>query len=235
MNEKLIGVIAILVLVSLGIFVSASMIIDNELIKDMRADPDSYIVSIELIKGWNIIAGTLPEEGIFPDSEIQSSDIKAMWYYSPIQKKYYQIHPEVDMSITDDDDYVLTTAMWIYSEKKGTLKYSTLEDYPSLENRQLYAGYNFFTITPNMTIDINSVGPEEEEKYTLNYLNGTCNIQSAYGWDNHEISGGGNWDKIEMDFPFSLNLQGVGILIKVSSDCTLGTSTGGTTPPGLPN
>lgn len=198
-----------------------------------------YEVSIELIEGWNIIAGTMPEDGILADSEIQLSDIGAMWYYSPKSKEYIEVYPNPELSKLQqaDDDIVLTSAMWIYSKKQGIFKYSTLEDYPELSQRQLFAGWNFLSITDDMTIDINSAGPEEEDRYTLNAMSGACDFTAvyAYGKDGGEVK----WmDLLNnpnfMDSePLGKELAGMGLVVKVSSDCNLGSS-GGTNPPALP-
>ena len=76
-NKKMIFMISLIIL-SLGVFVSAVMI---------NQPNGNYNVEIELTEGWNIIAGTMPEEGILEDSEIKLKDIGAMYYYSPLIKK----------------------------------------------------------------------------------------------------------------------------------------------------
>jgi hypothetical protein len=48
-----------------------------------------YEVSIRLDEGWNIVAGTLPIEGILPDSQIQLEDIGAMWVLFSFPRKIY--------------------------------------------------------------------------------------------------------------------------------------------------
>jgi len=225
--KKYILHIVFIILIGIVTFISAGT---------MTGGNDSpYLVEIDVVKGWNIVAGIMPNEAITTDSQIRASDIKAVWYYAPNLKKYVQIHPNVDMSAQIDDDVALTSAMWVYSDKAGRLKYSTLEDYMPLSNRKLSSGYNFVTITPDMTIDINNAGPEEELKYTLNAMKGDCNIEKVYGWNNQEISGDRNWDAINTDFTFTPNLIGRGILIKVSNNCKFSKSAEETNqPPQLP-
>ena len=72
------------------------------------------------------------------------------------------------MLVSIDDDVVLTSAMWVYSDKAGKLKYSTLEDYMPLSFREFSAGWNFFTITP----DITGTTPSD--------IKGTCNFEKVY-------------------------------------------------------
>jgi len=85
MDKRIIMFVGLITLVGLGVFVCATMIKDSNGV---------YEVTIDLEKGWNIVAGTMPEEGILASSEIQLSDIKAMWYYSPLTKSYSQLYPE---------------------------------------------------------------------------------------------------------------------------------------------
>jgi hypothetical protein len=216
MKKLLIGLILGLVLV--GVFVSATM---------SRQSEGSYHVSINLHKGWNLVAGTIPEEGILPNSEIKLSDISVVWYYSPIQKKYFQVHPNIDDDMeNDNDDYVLSNAMWVYSDKSGLFKYSTLGDYRhfvaeeeySANKFKLYGGWNFIVITPEI------VGSK------LADIEGSCNVQTSCGWDNRGSEG--EWDCNDGVNVMLPNSAGLGIAVKVSSDCTMGSST--TSPPTLP-
>jgi len=230
MKKRIIILIGFLVLVSLVVFVSATMV--NQ--------PDgNYEVSINLGEGWNIVAGTIPEEGILVNSDIQLSDIKAMWYYSPKTQEYIQVYPNQETGKLQqaDDDIVLTSAMWVYSKKSGVFRYGTLEDYPPLENRQLFVGYNFLTITEDMTIDVNTASPEEEEQHTLNNLKGTCNFEKVYHFEQSIQEWSPNLANDDfMDEELNSDIAGLGILVKVSNGCSLGTSNGGSTtaPPGLP-
>lgn len=198
MKKLLLPIVAIL-LVGFTIFVSALGGI-------MTGGNDSpYLVEVDVVKGWNIIAGILPNEAITADSQIKVSDIKAVWYYAPNLKKYVQIHPNLDMSAQIDDDVALTSSMWVYSNKVGRLKYSTLEDYMPLSMRTLSSGYNFFTITPDI------------EGLTFEDIEGGCNIEKIFGWD----SSVQNWVVFPLDEDFHKDTMGFGLIVKVSSDCTL--------------
>ena len=208
MDKKLIAPIILVVLVGFVVFVSAnSMIGGNDF---------PYIVEVDVLEGWNIIAGILPSEAILSDSEIKASDIKAVWYYAPTLKKYLQIYPNPDDLLgTVDDDIVLTSAMWVYSDKEGILKYSTIEDYPPLEDRQLFSGFNFFTITS----DIEGKTPEK--------IKGNCNIEKIFGYD-PSIN---NWVIFPLDEDFYKDTIGLGLVIKVPSNCKLGEVSDTITPP----
>jgi len=114
---------------------------------------------------------------------------------------------------------ILTQPAWVYSTKRGLLK---TEDFSIiLEKNELQAGWNFIKITPDV-IDM-----------LLDKKFGSCDIEKGYFWD--------IFNKKWIKFPFSDpqqftwdgdNIDGYGLVIKVSSDCTLGSSTQG--PPGLP-
>ena len=206
-------------------FVTASMIWQGN-------GPDvPYKVELELNKGWNIIAGTLPEDGILSDSEIQASDIKAIWYYHPQTREYIRVYPNPELSKLQqaDEDVYLTSAMWVYSSKAGIIEYSTLEDYPLLENRQLYAGWNFVTITPDMFYEKNG-----QDVFSWNGIKGNCNFEKIYAWNPETQS----WIPISPELEsFDFNdFLGYGFIVKVLNDCKLSQPAENVAqPPQIPN
>jgi len=173
-------------------------------------------VSIE--KGWNLIAG-LDDRKIDSDSEIGLSDIKVIWSYSPFQKKYLRVYPNPEEIVEEgtDEDYPFTSSMWVYSEKKGKLKYRLNDDDPFIEGRDLFSGWNFITIAPEI------IGKSLQE------IKGTCIIESSDDvqfW----LAESQEWDSKSgfLDFSFESNsLEGKGMVIKVPSDCNLGTTSSG--------
>ncbi len=204
----------LILLISLGVLVCANTM--------TGVNDAPYNVEVSVVKGWNIIAGIMPNEAITSDSEIQASDIKAVWYYAPNLRRYVQIHPEVDMSANIDDDVALTSAMWVYSNKDGILKYSTLEDYMPLSMRQLSAGWNFVTITPDMS------GSSFED------ITRDCDIEKVYHFEQivQEWSSNLVNDNF-MNEHLTSDSIGLGLIVKVTNDCTLGESSG-ISPPPLP-
>lgn len=230
MKREIIFVFSFLLVVGMVGFVIGEMIENSG---------GAYDVEIYVEEGWNIVAGTIPERNaISLNSEIKLSDIKATWYYSPIQKKYLQVHPNPDYDnlAKDNDDYVLTNAMWLYSDKSGSLRYSTLGDYLhivkdnsnneieyNINRRKLYGGWNFIVFTPNMV------------NKRIRDIKGTCDIEKLYAW-----SKGRRWDSASnvdeeiLDTGTDFNV-GNGILFKITSDCDMDIDRGGTdSPPGLP-
>ncbi|MEK6757588.1 MAG: hypothetical protein AABX88_00525, partial [Nanoarchaeota archaeon] len=212
MNKKYILPISLMLLVGITIFVSATMTVKT-------ANEKKYSISVEVYPGWNIISGVYPPQQISSGSEIEKEDIKAVWFYSPIEKEYIQIYPELDKTRLQDydDEYVFSSSMWVYSEKQGTMLYDSIvySDFPSLETTQLISGWNFITITSEM------------EGKSLNDLKGSCNIERAHIWylvDNY-------WGTISLDSKIGIESIGMGSVIKVSSDCNLGEGGSSTTPP----
>ena len=191
----------------------------------IQVENGPYTVEVQIEKEWNIVAGTIPQDGILENSEIKIQDIKAMWYYSPLQKKYILVYPNTDWSSInqDDEDFVLTNAMWVYSKKSGKLIYSTLEDYPSLDSRKLYSGWNFVSITPDM-IDKN-----------LNDLKGGCDIEKFYMYAGEGDNNGWTYNLVNFlaDKPLDDDWIGLGAVIKVTDNCNLGEEEAAN-PPGLP-
>ncbi len=142
-----------------------------------------------------------------------------------------EIHPDMDIpSIKGDgDDLVLSSSMWLYSDKGGILEYSVPDDMPLIENRQVYSGWNFVSIVPELN------GKSFED------IKGNCDIQRIclYNW----MPSGNPDEGWECDSPIAVfssdkfsNLNGRGVLIKVSSNCNLGSFSGNTEqPPQVPN
>ena len=224
----------VFVLLSFILVIGMVGFVVGDMVKDSNG---AYDVEIYVEEGWNLVAGIFPQEGLKSDSEIGLKDIGVVWYYSPVFKKYYQLHPNneidnlpVEIGRQLDEDVILTSAMWIYSEKSGLLKYSTLEDYPELENRELISGWNFVTITPDMTADL---GIEGQYLYSMEVVKGTCDIEKIYAW---ETSGpdARSWVELNLLYEYFESFDGYGIVIKVSDNCKLGRSGSGVSPPGLP-
>jgi hypothetical protein len=150
-------------------------------------------------------------------------------YYSPFQEKYIRVHPDIDLEELrkDDDDYVLTTSMWVYSNKAGIMKYSTLEDYFPLDKRPLYSGWNFYTITPEM-----------EDVFIES---GSCGIEKLVIWEHQawDVITEEELEQVGMDYErFSLADHpgdvGKAVVVKVSGDCFFDYD-GGVEPPPLPS
>src|SRR3989344_4860674 len=161
MYKKFILPIAILTLLSLAVFVLA---------QESR-------VAIPLSKGWNLVSGFTSIENIY-GADIQGSNIKAIYAYIAPAQQYIRMYPkpEVDKlrSLTStynfDDDIIAASALWVYSDKDGTLGYNFDISPPPFENIPIYKGWNFAPITPEM------IGKHLQD------IKGNCDITKVAVW-----------------------------------------------------
>lgn len=214
MNKK-IGLPIALTILLLGItFVCASMISTSP----ASSNKITYDVEIQLVKGWNLVLGVPIGEAILSDSEIKSTNIKAIYYYSRSENKYLQYYPnsqEVENYISTAQQnsneiiYFSQAPVWVYSDMAGILKYSR-KDFPKFEtgmNLPLSTGWNFVTMVPEMS------------SKTFNDLKGNCNAEKLYlyvpqlenVWQSMDIANG----------LFGTEDVGKGFLVKVTSDCLM--------------
>lgn len=213
--------IALLTMLSFAILVSATIELDSS---------GAYNVEIPVREGWNLVAATLPSQGIASDSDIQIEDIVAAWLFTTLfgelspTGEYVRAYPDPDMDRIQrrDDTEMLRNAMWINVKKEGVFKYSTIEIYKELNARNLWKGWNFLTITPDM------IG------HSLWQIKGTCDFKSVNNWARDRW---GN-DIDEFEFLKSDRIAGIGIVVKVKDDCKLKSygkpSEDTSSPPGLP-
>jgi hypothetical protein len=202
--------ILLVVLVSLTVFVSAVSTHKQE---------GGYDIEIYVEEGWNLVHAILPQYDIISfDGEIQISDIKTVFYYSPIKNKYIEFYPsfsQSELSERENNDGLLMNSFWIYTTKAGYLKYITPSGYPEQPEdgfyQEVFRGWNFVSIIPEM------IGK------TLEDIKGNCDIENAYQWVLKEK----RWGKIPKENVFleHKSPSGIGMIIKVTNDCTLGTST----------
>ena len=71
MKQKRILSIAILSLLSLAVFVSASMIVDEE-----YSDSIIYTTKIDVVEGWNLVSGISDVRDIKENSEVKKKILK---------------------------------------------------------------------------------------------------------------------------------------------------------------
>lgn len=212
---------------------------------------DKITFEVSLEQGWNLVAsgGFAHGPGIASDSQIQASDLEAIFYYSPLQEKYIQIFPyltteagQQQYSTLQNEEEKLegnfqmeSRAYWVYSNKEGTLKFTT-DDVLPFNQRQLRAGWNFVAITSEML------------DKSLGSFKGNCDIQKFAYYDSSykkwetstpetladKMPAGANigWYDIVMFEQYQL---GEGVLFKVSSDCKLATGGSSVNSPQIPN
>lgn len=184
-------------------------------------------LTAHLDKGWNLVAGFNSIETI-SNGDITQSNIKAVYgFYSPAQV-YVRIYPQpeidkknsLEATYAVDGDIISYSAVWVYSDKIGTLNY--MPDFEvSLERLSLYKGWNFVPITSEM------IGK------TLSEVKGNCELMKAYGYS---TDGGGQWiDVLNNNLKLNFDIENTGLVIKVSNKCKLLGSSGTPQIPQLPN
>lgn len=212
MNKKTILPIIFTIILVLP-FVSTYMI-------STSLDNSNYDIEINVEKGWNLILaspilGTYQSETYYSydtislSSTIKKENIKAIYYYDKNKNKYIQMYPDAqefadykESLALEEETYVLFSSVWVYSDKAGTLEYSRV-DVPTYDQVALEDGWNFLTKSPEM------IGK------TLEDIKGSCNIEKFYYWDSKNQEWDTNLNSAE---------SGQGIIIKVTEDCALGTS-----------
>jgi len=181
------------------------------------------------LEGWNLIWG-FPNPEWLSGAELIPKNIKAIYALYPGTNEYVRFYPNPELEKIKDsnfrwDTYTNIGAFLVYSDKQAIREeYWTMNPAP-LDVVQLRSGWNFIGITP------------EFNGLSMNEIKGDCDIIKAGGFD----TATNNWDimtESQMDqkafVENSIFEPGRGIVVKVSSDCTLGGSGGGVSPPGLP-
>lgn len=217
------------------------------LIGVVLGNSSNYVVetaNINIEEGWNLIPLIYDYHIIDESSEIQLEDIIVAYIYSPIDNEYvryiengeilgkdtsnFWVSEEEIKKIASSKSSLFTSdadarnlmfgmSTWIYTEKSGNMKISV--SYDSDGDKSLIKGWNFLTITPDIT------GKRVSE------WSGNCKVINVYGWENRKK----DWVTIEEEptfVYFSEDTLGKGFIIKVAEDCFIGSS--GANPPELP-
>ena len=190
-----------------------------------------YQMNVKIHEGWNIIEGFHPNF-LLPDSEITSGDITAVFMYAPDLNKYIEVYPTNKISesgINQNDEYYDDEAgaysYWVYSKKDGNLKYQPHIIEPN--NIAMKTGWNFLGINPEM------------KGKSLNELKGTCTYEKVNYFEASQQAWSPNYalNSRDKDEKMTDDALGLGVLIKVPSDCILSVSGSNSNlnPPQIPN
>lgn len=182
---------------------------------------------VPIYKGWNLVYGFASTDQL-NEQGFEKTHIKAIYAFDPTTQEYVRMYPNrEDSKIKIDDDDLLQTAFWVYSDFEtgedfngvfNAIEYWLYATPISYDQIQMYKGWNFLAINPELY------------DKSLNDIEGNCNIEKAYLW-NPSNQG---WLAIPIDDKFDAGkfvIEGLGIIAKVSSDCNLGASNEETTPP----
>ena len=208
MNKKFVLPITFAIILASAVFVLA----DNFNIK--------YNVAVD--EGWNLLQGFVTPD-LITGGEITSQDVVAVYAYLPSENKYARIYPNPEVKV--DDEELLNSAFWVYLKKSGWLEYNVEEEWAYANNRNMVAGWNFVGITPDI------LGK------SLNEIMGDCNIEKAYFWNFEDKEWNSLTEGRLKDNKFNNDVIGLGVVVKVSNDCTLKVKVNGGSsinPPTIP-
>lgn len=210
MKQKIFFTIAILSLLCMAVFVSA-----------LTTSFDNFN-GVSVKKGWNLVSMYAVED-IFDTSlgenqnyqnYLRELGVDAAFYYN--DGEYIRLYPNKEINKINsihNNEEVVYRSIWVYSSKNKFYEFddSTMSEVSqiSYDSIPLYSGWNFVNTIPFMM------------NKNLNELKGSCNIQKAYFWNAEEQ----DWAMMQLTQKFNEEgLLGRGMVIKVSSNCKLGTN-----------
>jgi len=163
-------------------------------------------LQVAISEGWNLVYGFQNPNDIL-SGDISKGDIKAIFIYLPNSNEYGQMHPNLESDkilnqLTVND--VEQSVYWVYSSKTGSADINVDEPMPFID-RNLAAGWNFFPIYEEM------VGKKVSE------FSGTCDVEKLYAFEPTRQA----WLNL-LDEEMQREALGLGIVIKVTSDCNFG-------------
>jgi hypothetical protein len=176
-------------------------------------------------KGWNLVYGFASPDQL-DGQGFDKSHIKAIYAFNPDSQEYVRMYPNrEDSKINIDDDILLQTAFWVYSDKTvegsfnnrpSTTEYWLYINPMPYNDRLLYKGWNFFGVTPDI------VGKNMDD------IKGNCVIEKIYNWDAESQQ----WSNGLVGATV-----GSGVLIKVTNNCKFVDPIESDTspPPSIPN
>ena len=127
---------------------------------------------------------------------------------------------EDDVNYYGEDDHLMISAMWLYTEKTGTLEYKTRRFPLDLKYKRLIKGWNFVSFTPQMT------------SRSLEDFKGNCDVIKAYVFNSAENEK--EWHNVAMNDNIPDEVEGLGMVVKVENDCNFG-GVSSSAPPSIPN
>jgi len=183
-------------------------------------------VNFDFDEGWNLVYGLQTPDQL--DGQVlEKQNIKAIYAFIPSTQQYLRAWPNPDSKAWEDldkimDDHeLLQTAFWVYTDKGAISEYWLYDSPKPYTERQIYKGWNFVGITPDMISDSE-----------IGNLKGNCNIEKSYFWVNEFQE----WRDLPLSSKFNDNrFVGFAWVIKVSNNCNFGTSLNIPQVPQMPN
>src|SRR3989344_4552309 len=209
-------------LISLSVFVSAYQLSGEEDIVTFEKYVD---------EGWNLLGGGVFASMPASDSDIKKEDISAIYFLMYPGTSGEAEFQAFASQVTDPAGELGSAAAWVYVKKSSSLKYTT-DDFRKVDDRQLRQGWNFVSID-------NSFGGK-----SVAQIKGNCEITKYARWADNPTTPSNAKEWIVLSSQNEINqiqysaggsYVGEGNLFYVTSNCELGSSTGGIgNPPEFP-
>ena len=186
----------IILIIGLGVLIG--------LVGYVLADNFNIKYKVAVDEGWNLLQGFVTPDLII-GGEITSQDVAAVYAYLPNEHKYARVYPNPEVKV--DDEELLNSAFWVYLKKSGWIEYNVEEEWAHANNRKMVAGWNFVGATSDIF------------RLKVKEWKGTCNVEKIAGYQR-------GWGVVDTNVDERTLADqeqdlGRGMIVKVSSDCTL--------------
>jgi len=204
MNNKIMLSVSLILLVGVAVLVYA---------QDWAGETGAPIY-----KGWNLVYGFASTDQLNGQG-FEKSHVKAIYAFNPVSQQYIRMYPnKEETSITGD--FLSQTAFWVYSDAEtgetfngmyNGVEYWLYENPMPYNERQLYKGWNFLGLTQDL------------KGLRIKDIKGSCTIVKICDYARN------NWDCLDGEenilahtFADQNADLGKGLIVKVSSNCKLG-------------
>lgn len=191
-----------------GVITEFKQISELECISDFGGTINAYVA-----KGWNLMYGFIDPTMQIVDGSLGEENIKVIYALMPDNQEYARVYPEPEIDKLNrlDENQLINTGFWVYSNKEAEIKYKLVEKIIPFDQRQIYAGWNFVGITPEM------IDPERREE--IRHLIGDCAVEKLYVFDNYDQE----WMEVSLyEELYDREIIGLTLVMRVVEDCYLG-------------
>ena len=205
-----------------------------------------YAGSVNLKAGWTMVHGLYNPSTVSPSVAAQSSEsgqisdpalsshIKAVYLFSPKSNRgagaYIKLFPNdnpadveaynalaSNYGVDYQQKLLSDTSLWVYSDISQSYSYNLKQSPSSLEDRALYTGWNFVSVTPDFFPDNSATYPTPQ--FFWREVQGGCTITRLYYFNTKSNA----WISLTIDTPVDYSdVLYKGFAVKVSNDCSLG-------------
>lgn len=208
---------------------------------------DNWVFWLNVKPGWNLLNVNkigFSNCNMVKPGIICKDDIAAQFVYVPSLKKYVNVdtveqeYSSVEVQKIQNEITGFTSSFVYLKDSVKSKKATTIffkGQSPEFQGFNLTAGWNFISITQDMYAgNWNPSFGNEGEYFSFDRIKGNCNYEKIAIWNSEKQE----WYVLDSttkiksyDFDEFLNL---GVVVRVSSDCKLGTVVQQINPPAMP-